>query len=262
MPAAPAHLDIQNGVADLVLNRPAKLNAIDEGMLAALETCIDDAEQDARVRAIVVRGAGKAFCAGADLAAAAERVDDPHRLRAHLDDWNRVFRRLAESSVPSIAAVHGVAVAGGFELMQACDLIVLADDARVGDIHATWGLFPAAGGTQRLPRQLGIRRATWLLLSGEHLDPADALSAGFVNAVVPADDVVAHAHRMAAVLAQRSPAGTAGMKQAIRHGLAAGSLLEGLAIERHFVERHMATKDVRIGIDAFHRRSAPEFVGE
>jgi enoyl-CoA hydratase len=257
-----AYLDVHNGYAELVLNRPEKLNAVNADLLHAIESCVDRAEEDRTVRALVVRGEGRAFCAGADLSDAAQRIEHPPMLTAFLDLWNGVFNRLADSPLPSIAAVHGVALAGGFELLQACDLVVVADDARIGDMHATWGLFPGGGGTQRLPRQLGLRRANWLLFSGEPLDPREAWAAGFVNAVVPADRVADKAREMAAVLANRSPVAIAGLKKAVRLGLATGSVQEGLAVERAFLERHMATKDVRIGVAAFHNRTTPSFVGD
>lgn len=249
-------------VPEIVLNRPDKLNALNEEMLLALEDVLDQLDGDRSVRVLIVRGEGRAFCAGADLDVAGDRISDPTLLPAHAAHWRRVFGRLASSPVPSIAAVHGVAVAGGFELTLACDLVVLADDAHLADGHSVWGLAPAGGATQRLPRLVGARRAAWLLFSGEPVTPPDALASGLVNAVVRADEVLTRARSMAATLARRSPASIASMKRAMREGLDAGSLEAGLEIERIALEEHMTSQDMRIGYQAFLSRSEPRFTGE
>lgn len=172
------------------------------------------------------------------------------------------FTGLAESPVPSIVAVHGYALAGGFELLQACDLAVVADDAVLADQHARYGLIAAGSGAQRLPRLIGQTRATWLMLSGEPITPEDAEMAGLVNAVCPAEEVLPRAREMAAVLASRSPVGTAAVKQAIRLGLAAPSLAEGMEIEQRLAVQHMSSKDAAVGLEAFASRTVPRFVGE
>jgi enoyl-CoA hydratase/carnithine racemase len=256
------YLEVHDRIAELVLDRPEKLNAIDAATLRGIDAALDRTEGDREVRVLIVRGEGRAFCAGADLGAVDDKVQDLRQLAEFMEYWHRVFDRLAESRLPSIAAVHGIAFAGGFELLQACDFAVVADDARLGDQHAVYGLFPGGGGSQRLPRLIGERRAKWLILSGEAIAPQAALDAGLVNAVRPRDDVLPHARAMARTLAQRSPVGMAGMKQAIRLGLAAGSLASGLEIERLMVLRHMASKDARIGLAAFQDRTLPEFIGE
>lgn len=248
-------------VAELVLNRPEKLNAIDHDTLVQIEEALTSAEADRDVRVLIVRGEGRAFCAGADLGAVDDKVGDAGRLADHLDLWHRAFGHLTDSPLPSIAAVHGVAFAGGFELMQACDFAVVADDARIGDQHANYGLFPGGGGSQRLPRAIGERRAKWLMCSGATIDPRDALAAGLVNAVRPAGEVLGHAREMAAVLALRSPVVTARVKRAVRLGMA-GTLAGGLEIERLLALEHMTSKDARIGLAAFASRSTPEFIGE
>ncbi|MFC0529982.1 enoyl-CoA hydratase/isomerase family protein [Phytohabitans kaempferiae] len=254
-------LDRRGRIAELVLDRPEKLNAIDHETLRHLDEALTAAEADREVRVLIVRGEGRAFCAGADLGAVDDKVGNAGRLADHLEYWNQVFGHLADSPLPSVAAVHGVAFAGGFELMQACDFVVVADDARLGDQHANYGLFPSGGGSQRLPRIIGERRAKWLMCSGATIDPAEALAAGLVNAVRPAAEVLDHARAMAGVLAQRSPVVTARVKRAVRLGMA-GSLTGGLEIERLLALEHMTSKDAHIGLAAFASRTTPEFVGE
>ena len=253
-------LDVDGNVAELVLNRPDKLNAIDEDCLDLIEAHMSSVARDPSVRAVVVRGAGRAFCTGADLGQLDDKVSDPVRFGAFLDKWHRVFGLVASSPKPTIAAVHGLALAGGFELLQVCDLAVLAEDARIGDQHARYGLFPGGGSTQRLPRLIGERRAKWLLFSGEWLDPADALSFGLVNEVVPPDRVVDRAREMARILATRSPLATAAIKQSLRIGMQA-DLTTALEVERRIAVDHMRSEDVRIGLEAFRNRTEPRFVG-
>jgi enoyl-CoA hydratase/carnithine racemase len=260
--AGTVRLEVRDRIAEIVLDRPAKLNAIDQGMLSEIERCIDRAERTPEVRVLIVRGEGRAFCTGADLGAVDEKAGDPGLLVEFMRQWHRVFGQLADSPLPSIATVHGIAFAGGFELMQVCDFAVAADDARLGDQHANYGLFPGGGGTQRLPRLIGERRAKWLMFSGSTIAPHDALTAGLVNAVRPAGQVLDHAREMAATLARRSPVATSAMKRSVRMGLAAGSLEAGLEIERMLALQHMSSKDVRIGLAAFASRSVPEFNGE
>ncbi|GGM75379.1 enoyl-CoA hydratase/isomerase family protein [Dactylosporangium sucinum] len=254
--------DVHDRVGELVLSRPEKLNAIDREMLRQIERALRMAEGDRAVRVLILRGEGRGFCAGADLGAVDDKVADSGLLAEFMAYWHQVFGRLADSPLPSIAAVHGIAYAGGFELMQACDLAVVADDARLADQHAVYGLIPGGGGSQRLPRLIGERRAKWLMFSGVPVEPREALAAGLVNAVRPAAEVLGHARAMAAVLARRSPVATARMKEAIRLGLAAPDLGAALEIERRLTVEHMRAADPRIGLAAFAERAEPDFIGE
>jgi enoyl-CoA hydratase/carnithine racemase len=253
-------LEVDGAVAHLVLNRPEKLNALDLDCLGLIEQHLRTAREDDAVRAIVVRGEGKAFCTGADLGFLGDKVNDPVVFGAFLEEWHRVYELIANSPVPTIAAVHGLALAGGFELLEVCDLAVLADDARVGDQHARFGLFPGGGSTQRLPRLVGPRRATWLLYTGEWIQPSDALAFGLVNEVVSADKLLSRAQEMAELLAARSPRATAAIKQSLRLGEGV-ALHTALEIERKLAVEHMQSEDVQIGMEAFRTRTEPRFLG-
>lgn len=260
MDQSKVRLDVDGSVAELVLNRPDKLNAIDLECLELFEDRFRVIEEDPQIRAVVVRGEGRAFCAGADLGFLGDKVNDPRVFGAFLEVWHRVYGTIAASATPTIAAVHGLALAGGFELLQVCDLAVLAEDARIGDQHATFGLFPGGGSTQRLPRLIGERRAKWLLYSGEWISPEDALSFGLVNEVVPEEQVRPRALEMAATLAKRSPLATSAIKEAVHLG-ANIDLQTALAVERKYAVDHMQSEDVQIGLEAFRNRTEPEFVG-
>ncbi|WP_165958745.1 enoyl-CoA hydratase/isomerase family protein [Actinomadura sp. KC345] len=254
-----AVVSIDGAVAELILNRPGSLNAITEEMLLAIEDGIGLIEARRSVRALVVRGEGRAFCAGADLAAAASRLDAADELAEHAAIWRRVLQRLESSPVPSIAAVHGVAVAGGLELTLACDMVAMAADARIGDGHAKWGLAPSGGATQRLPRTTGRRHASWLLFSGELVDAREALAIGLVNAVVPPEELLDHVRDMARTIASRSPAAVTSMKRAVRAGLDGATLGDGLDLEGRLLQEHGHRPDMKIGQAAFTSRSVPRF---
>lgn len=247
-------------VAHLVLNRPEKLNAIDADCLSAIREHIAEVEADEGIRALVVRGEGRAFCAGADLEAVDALAGDPAEFASFMEEWHATYDAIEAIGTPTVAAVHGLALAGGFELLQVCDIAVLADDARIGDQHARYGLFPGGGSTQRLPRLIGERRAKWLLLSGEWITPEAAAASGLVNEVVPADRVVERAHEMAECLASRSPLLSAAVKRSIRLGLRT-DLATALALERPVALAHMRSQDASIGLAAFRSRTTPEFVG-
>lgn len=251
-------LEIRGPIAIVSLNRPEKLNAVDLAILRGLRAALAEIEANLECRVVVVRGEGRAFCAGADLAMVDELVGDPNGFAGFMDEWHATYEQIAAFSLPTIAAVHGVALAGGFELLQVCDLAVVAEDARIGDQHATYGLFPGGGSTQRLPRLIPTRRALWLLLSGEWIDGATAVEWGLANRSAPAGDVLEIALEMAAVLAARSPAGSAAIKGAVAAGRGR-PLDDALRLDRSFALEHMASEDAKVGLEAFRSRSQPVF---
>jgi len=177
----PLELRLEGHVAHLTLNRPTKLNAINGRMLQLLDDDISEIEADPEVRAVLVQARGRAFCAGADLEEVAACLAVPGAFGTWLDEWHRIFRRLEHCSKPTVAAVHGVALAGGLELTQVFDIVVASDDARFGDQHAKLGLFPGGGSTQRLPRLVGRRQARWMLLTGETISAQEAWQYGLVT---------------------------------------------------------------------------------
>jgi enoyl-CoA hydratase/carnithine racemase len=251
-------LEIASSVATLTINRPDKLNAIDTGVMAGIRTALSGIGDDRSVRALILRGAGRAFSAGGDLDEVAALVTDKARFSEFLDYWHESLLLLADSPVPSVAAVHGFAYAGGLELTQACDFAVLGRGALLGDQHANFGLFPAGGSTQRLPRLVAPRVAKWLLMSGEAIDAPTALALGLVNRVVDDDDVFDEAQRMAETLARKSRAGNAAIKAAVHAG-ADRPLSEAIAAERSLAVDHMASEDAATGFAAFRTRSTPVF---
>lgn len=249
----------RNGaVAHLVLNRADKLNALDPESVDLLAESVAAIAADTAIRAVVVRGEGRAFSAGADLEAMTPLLTDPVRFTAFLDRWHAAYDALAACPVPTIAAVHGHALAGGFELTHVCDHVVLNRDAVFGDQHATFGMFPAGGGIQRLARLVGPRRASWLLMSGTRITAADALAWGLATEVRDRDDVVPRAVELAEVLAAKS----ANLNAQIKRGLVEDldrPLPEAFARERPHAVAHMTSDDAARGLAAFRDRAVPVF---
>lgn len=188
-------------VAALWLNRPETRNAFDLPMLRALRACLAKAERDRDVRAIVLRGRGDSFCVGADLSL----LEDGSSWIELSRYVGRTFDGISEARKVTIAAVHGFALAGGFEMMLACDFAVAAEDARIGDGHIRHGLYGSAGPIHRLPRMIGLRRAKELLLSGDLLSGREALDWHLVNAAAPAAELDGAVARFAARFTDRSP---------------------------------------------------------
>jgi enoyl-CoA hydratase len=239
-------------VATLWLNRPQVKNAYDLETLSTLERLLSRAEADAETRVVVLRGRGDSFCAGADLSMLAGEAA-----------WSelagvvgRTFDRIAASRRVTVAAVHGWTVAGGFELMLACDLAVAAEESRIGDFHINHGLFAGAGTIYRLPRLIGLRKARELMLSGDVLDGRQAKEWNLVNETAPLADLDDLVARFAARFASKSPTIAWLTKLAVNRGLDADG--ETLALlERLLSDVVAETADAREGLAAARERRPP-----
>jgi enoyl-CoA hydratase len=246
------------GIARISLDRPAQLNAISPELLEDLDRACVLVEGDASVRAVTLTAAGRAFCAGADLRAVRELSPDAARWSAFMGLWHRVFDRIEALPVPVIAGVHGLALAGGLELVLVADLVVADETARLGDQHANFGLVAGGGGSQRLPRLIGARRAKELMLLGGWLGAAEALAWGLVNRVAPAGTVAAVVEEIAATLAAGSASANRTVKALVNRAFDA-ELGEGLALERRLVALHMRSADAAEGLRAFAEKRKPVF---
>jgi enoyl-CoA hydratase/carnithine racemase len=247
--------------AILTLNRPEQRNALDEEALHQLRTHIHRIASDRGIRAVVVTGSGdRAFCAGADI-----------RHMGAMDAgagsaWSRLgqdaLAELEDLTKPVIAAVNGVAVGGGCELALACDVRVMAEGARIGLPETHLGIIPGWGGTQRLPRLVGVAHALDLILTGRLVDARDALGMGLVHATAPgAAEAVGWALQYADRFASMAPLAIAHAKRAVRAGIGAFSR-EAEGVEADLFGRAFATKDAREGLAAFAAKRAPLFRGE
>lgn len=252
-------VDTREHIRWVTVNRPDKLNSLNEAVLNELESVVSSAVADREVATVVVTGAGeKAFVAGADIAAMQGMSAAQGREFSKLGQ--RVFNVVENSPKPVIAAVNGFALGGGLELAMACHLRVAADRARFGQPEVKLGLIPGFGGTQRLPRLVGRGRALQLLLTGDQIDAATALAWGLVNLIVPAEELKECVQDLARTIASVSPV-------AVRHCLRAVSsgaecpLEAGLELEASLFGVSFSTGDMREGVAAFLDKRSARFPG-
>ncbi len=252
-------LEKADSVATLSLNRPAALNALSLELLTEFSHAVAAVGRDESVKALVVRGEGRAFSSGADLLAFDAAFEDLSRLTRYVRQLNDCLFQLEELPIPTVAVVHGFALAGGLELMLACDLALAAADARIGDQHANYGLIPGGGSTQRLPRRIGMQRAMELLTTGRWLSGVEAADWGLVLRAVPAELLAAELEALLAQLRSKSRAGLGRIKSVARQGQDL-PLREGVALEGEAFVQHFATSPhPREGIRAFREKRRPEF---
>jgi enoyl-CoA hydratase/carnithine racemase len=249
---------VKGGIARVVVNRPEQLNAISPTLLEDLNRVCETVEGDPGVRVVTLTAAGRAFCAGADLRAVKELSPDPDRWNGFMRLWHRVFNRIEALPVPVIAGVHGLALAGGLELVLVADLVVADEAARLGDQHANFGLVAGGGGSQRLPRLIGARRAKELMLLGGWLSAGEALAWGLVNRVAPAGTLGAVVEEAAASLAAKSASASRTVKALVNRAFDA-DLAGGLEMELHLVAAHMRSADAVEGLRAFAEKRKPVF---
>lgn len=249
-------------VAEVVLNRPAALNALDTAMARRLAAVCADLAADAAVRAIVLSAAGpRAFCVGADLKERGAMTDAD--LLRQREVFRAAFGGVLGLPQPVVAAVHGYALGGGCELALSCDLIVADETASFGLPETTVGLVPGGGGTQLATRRLGPGRAADLILTGRRIDGAEAHRIGLADRLVSAGSgsVRDHALQLAGWIAGNSPVAVKAAKRAIRHGWGAG-LAAALEIEDAAWRTAALSADRREGIAAFNEKREPQWPGE
>lgn len=247
------------GLAVITLNRADKMNPLDWRTVRELRDATAILERDADVAVVVMTGAGRAFSAGGDLAGYVQLYRSPGEFRAFLQDLHDLLAAFEASEKIYVAAVNGFCVAGGLELMLACDLVLAAEGAKIGDGHLNFGQLPGAGGSQRLPRAIGALRAKHLMLSGELLPARECERIGLVGEVVPDAQLMARAREIAASLLDKSRAGLEGMKHLVNAGMQR-SLEEGLALEMDYVHRYATTDpDATEGLLAFGDKRRPVY---
>jgi len=252
-----------DAVATLTLNRPHKLNAIDFATIERLHTLLDEIEADDAIRAVILTGAGdRAFSAGADIHEFSAKVfaGPEIAVRDFVRRGQRLTSRLEAFPKPIIAAVNGLAFGGGCEVTEAVPLAVASERAEFAKSEIKLGFPPPYGGTQRLPRLIGRKRALAMLLTGDRIDAREALACGLVNQVVPHERLMDAARALAARIVDKSPLAVAACLASTTRGLNL-SIDEGLAVEAGQFARMAATADIREGISAFIEGREPVFQG-
>jgi enoyl-CoA hydratase/carnithine racemase len=243
----------------VVLNRPDAANALSRALVDELGVAVGKLAGDATLRAVVITGVGKAFCAGADLK---ERIDmPPDEVRVFLDELGATLNELAALPCPVIAALNGAAFGGGLELALACDIRIAVENAAMGLVEARLGIIPGAGGTQRLSRLIGVARAKELILTGRRIDAGIACDMGLIAKVVPAAELEAATDDLVDEIAACAPLAIAQAKAAIDGGIAL-SLPGGLALEKRCYEVVLASADRDEGLRAFAEKRRPVFQGK
>jgi enoyl-CoA hydratase len=252
----------RGAIALLTLNRPSKLNALSNELLRALADALDAIEETPAIRVIVITGNGRAFSAGADIAAFQRHVQaGAAQAIAHfMRPGHQLTRRVESFPKPIIAAVNGFAFGGGCELVESTHMALAADSASFCKAEVNIGIIPTFGGTQRLPRNVGRKAAIELILSGRVFAAAEAARLGLVNRVVPAADLLQEALALATVLASKPPLTLAAALSAIHRGMDA-SIDDGLAIEEAAFARIVPTQDTQEGIAAFLEKREPSYHG-
>ena len=257
----PILAETRDGALWLTLNRPAALNALIPEVVAGIGRALAAAENDPAVCAVVLTGNGRAFCAGADLKHVRRTTQGDERAVAEfLDTVLAVMNRLEKFPKPVIAAINGLALAGGLELVLCCDLVIAARSAKLGDAHANYGLLPGGGSSVRLPRKIGPTRAKHLLYTGEFGPAEELVAAGLVNEVVDDADLLAAVGRLVAKLRSKSPLVLRRMKALVDDGLEQPAET-ALRLELLASEVHAHSHDMREGLAAFEEKRAPRFSG-
>ena len=251
-------VDVRDRIATVTINRPDKLNALNDATIAEIGTAVHALLADDRVGGIVLTGAGRAFVAGADIGVLA--TQGPVEARERARQGQTVFRRIEMAPKPVIAAVNGFALGGGCELAMACHVRIASEHAKFGQPEVKLGITPGFGGTQRLARLVGRGRALQLLLTGEQIGATEALRIGLVNAVVPAAELLDAATKMLAQMLANAPLAIALCIEAVDRGLDM-SVDEGCTLEANHFGLLAATEDMREGMRAFLEKRPAQFTG-
>lgn len=252
--------EVKDGVAVVTINRPDKLNALNDQVMAELADAAERIATDPAIRGAILTGAGpKSFVAGADISDLAKQ--GPFDGKARAMRGQGVLRRLETCGKPVIAAVNGFALGGGCELAMACHIRIASENAKFGQPEVKLGIAPGYGGTQRLPRLVGKGVAMQLILTADMIDAAEAYRIGLVNKVVPANELMAETEKMLRGILSMGPLAVRLSMEAIDHGLEM-TLDEGLLLEANHFGLLAATQDTKEGLSAFLEKRPAKFTGK
>ena len=253
---------IRNGVGKIVLNRPDVLNSFNIPMGQEVQAALRRCREDAEIRAVLLTGSGRAFCAGQDLAEAAPQDKPWPPIRSIVEaTYNPIILAIRQLEKPVIAAVNGVAAGAGANLALACDIVLTSQKASFIQAFCHIGLIPDSGGTFFLPRLVGFGRASALSLLGEKISADEALQMGMIYKVLPPEELEAAAGDMAAHLATRPTQGLGLIKRALNQSLV-NDLESQLLLEADLQASAGTTEDYEEGVKAFLEKRQPQFTGK
>lgn len=250
-------LEVHGRVGLITLNRPQALNALNAQIVSELNQALDGLEANPEIGCIVLTGSKKAFAAGADI----KEMADLTYPQIYIDDLFSDSDRVANRRKPIIAAVAGFALGGGCELALMCDFILAGDNAKFGQPEINLGVLPGMGGTQRLTRAVGKAKAMEMCLSGRLIDAVEAERAGIVARIVPVDELLEEALKVAAVIASKSLPIAMMVKESVNRAFEV-SLSEGVRFERRVFHAAFAIEDRKEGMAAFIDKRAAQFKGK
>jgi len=250
-------LETHGRVGLITLNRPQALNALNAQLVSEVNQALDALEADANIGCIVLTGSKKAFAAGADIKEMAELTYP----QIYMDDLFSDSDRVANRRKPIIAAVNGFALGGGCELALMCDFILAGDNAKFGQPEINLGVLPGMGGTQRLTRAVGKAKAMEMCLSGRLIDAVEAERCGIVARIVPSDELLDEALKVAAVIASKSLPIAMMIKESVNRAFEV-NLTEGVRFERRVFHAAFATQDQKEGMAAFIAKREADFKGK
>ena len=251
--------EIRKGTLWIRLNRPEAMNSLTPEVLQGIDQALNEAQDRADVISVVLTGTGRAFCAGADLKYVQTQASGSGT-HGFLDSVLATMSRIDRFPKPVIAALNGISLAGGLELVLCCDLVLAARSAKIGDAHANYGLLPGGGGSVRLPRAIGPTRAKYLLFTGEFVAASELVEAGLINKVVDDDQLESATQAVADMIATKSPLGLRRMKSLIDDGLQQ-PMDTALRLELLACEIHAHSADLQEGLAAFNEKRTPCFTG-
>ena len=240
-------------------SRPDQLNSITEPVIAELELVLDRVRADPEIRVLVIRGEGRAFSVGLDLDLLARAFEDPDFFRRVLRRYHQLLLDLEALEVPVIAAVNGLARAGGFELLLACDLVVIAEDARIGDNHTGFGVMPGGGSTFRLPSRIGEQRAKELIFTARWVTAAEAVEIGLALQAVPAGRLDVAVEKLCSELVDK-PRGVHGAVKSVMRDIRGLAFSEAVEVELAEFDRYvLGGTEAREGFHAFREGRDPDW---
>jgi len=246
-------------VARITLNRPDVLNSLNPDTISEIEVACREIEEDNSIKAVVIAGKGRVFCAGVDLNSIRDLSSSLPKYRAFIQSLYGMFSRIEQLSKPVICAVQGLALAGGLELVNVCDIVIASENAQFGDQHANFGFIP---GTQRLCRIVGVRRAKEIMLTGGRLSATEAERIGLINKVVPAGKLEETVNEMVErVTKNKSSLVARRMKSLVYNGTQV-ALPTALELEVQVTSNHLVDSyDAQEGLKSFEEKRAPVFKG-
>jgi 2-(1,2-epoxy-1,2-dihydrophenyl)acetyl-CoA isomerase len=254
----------ENGIATMTLNQPDKMNALSPGMRDSMYRVVENVSRDKTVRVLIITGAGRAFCSGADVKSLAESSSRPasqERPSEAVSRYVSLHVLMQKCEKPIIAAVNGIAVGAGLDLAMACDIRIASDQARFAELYIRRGLLPAEGGTYLLPRLVGIDKACQLIWTGDMIDAKEAKQIGLVTMVVPHDELEIATRELAEKLAKAAPLVIQRSKRAIYEGLDM-DLESTMKYIQPLMREIQQSEDYKEGTRAFLEKREPVFRGE